>query len=145
MGLDEESLLKFAQPLAEDPSGLQMGLRTLSRPVTPSILKTGDVQDLVDGDLLLTTDFEGPWQSNIIAVRFTKMENGAEVPNTDAKDFTISLILGNEEFPLVERFNFRGTGATLTDRIPLGAGDQVRVRCHGTSGKATVQLRGEKL
>lgn len=141
----EDELLKFAQPLPEDANQLQLVLRTLSRPVTPTILKAGEAQDLVLGDLSFVTDFEGPWKCGIVAVKFTKVVDGVEVPNTDAKDFVISMILGGEEFPLVERFNYRGTGATLTDKNNFGPGDQVKIWCRGADGTATVQVRGEKL
>lgn len=140
----EDVFQNYSQAIPGDQTKKQLGLRTLSKPITPTVLKAGKSQDLALGDLEFETDFDGPWQVNIIGVKFMKMVDGQEVPNGDPKNVTISLVLGDEEFELVHRTNYRGVSVTLTDKMPLGSGDQVKVWVSG-QGVAKTQIRGEQL
>ena len=141
----ENPFNEFAQLSPVDLSNTQKVLRVLSIQSTPQILKAGDAQDLAAADLELVTDFQGPWRATVIGIKFSTMVNGVETPFGDTKDFVVYLVMGNEEFPLIERYNYRGVAATLTDHIELGAGDQVKVWASNANCIAKAQIRGVKL
>lgn len=140
-----EPLLQFFQTLVQSQPGDQTGkqkiLRTLSMNASPTIQKAEQVQDLSQGDLRVVTEFTGPWQNTVVAISFV---DGAGAPDRSPKDFGFYLILGGDEYPLLEMQDWDGTGAALTDTIKLAPGDQLCVKAAGTC-TARVQIRGEAL
>lgn len=139
-----ELLLSAMQALPGDLSGQQRVLRTLTQLVAPPLLEDGASQDLTVGDLAYTTNFSGPWTLRLLALKFI-MDDGAghPIPNIGPKDFSIYLVLGGEQYALLERFNSIATGFTLTDAIHLGPNDEMAVKVHG-AGTVMLQVRGEQ-
>jgi len=150
MGLesDDQILKRLVQPIPGiEPGEKSLVLRTLELPATPGQLKGGLAHNLTtDDELDFLTDFDGPWQCNIVTIKFEVMVGGAWVPNREPnKDFVIALVLGGDDFPIVERFGYRGSGFSLTDHVRLGASDQIKIWAKGLQGRVIVQVRGEKL
>lgn len=142
--MSDITLNDLTQQIGNDPQQQMYALRTLAKLVAAPILKSGQSQDLTDGELVFETDFPGPWQSNIIALTFTKID-GVEVPNADPKDYRIAMVLGGVEFPFIEELADTHTGIVITDHIKLAAGDQIKVYAKGLSGFAKCEIRGEQL
>jgi hypothetical protein len=137
-------LLSLIQPQNGDATGHQKVLRTLTMQAAPTVMVSEADHDLSTGDLLLDTEFTGPWQLNIIAVSFLRLQNGLLVPDSSIKDLGLYLVLDGDEFPLRELIAWNGRGAILTDPIALGISDQIRVRSSGTC-VAKVKVRGVQL
>lgn len=136
-GLDQIQQLwnlvtSLLQPL--DQTTGQKAIRTITREAHRTPVNEGVSVNMTDEPMLVTTATSGAWDLHVVAVRFDE---------ATARRLRISVVLGETEFHLLNESDFDEEYVTITDKIRLNAGDQVKVYAEGGTGMAYAEIRGE--